>query len=208
MCICTLYNYPSNLSSAYGRIQIMSRAEMFNKKASSPKSKPDEILKTLNLKPGQKIADIGAGGGYFSFRFAKAVGKEGQVFSVDTNEDYLDLIKNKVLEKGLNNIKPVNISERFDLPDNYFDLIFFRNVYHHLENRVELMKNYRNKLKADGRLAIIEYKPGGSIFSFRRLFGHNVPKEKIVAELEQAGYQKITEYDFLSEQSFTIFSPI
>jgi len=42
------------------------RAELFNKKASHPKNKPDQIIKTIGLKRGQSIADIGAGGGYFS----------------------------------------------------------------------------------------------------------------------------------------------
>lgn len=179
---------------------------MFNKKAASPKSKPDEILKALDLKSGQNVADIGSGGGYFSLRFAEAVGKQGQVFAVDTNKDYLDYIKTKASIKTLNNIKRVQISgDRIDLPDNFFDLIFFRNVYHHLKNRVEYMKTYKTKLKSNGRIAIIEYKPGGSIFSFRRFFGHNVPKEKIIAELKEAGYHKAEEYNFLSEQSFIIF---
>jgi arsenite methyltransferase len=184
----------------------MCRAELFNKRAASPKSKPDEILKALDLKPGQKVADIGSGGGYFSLRFAEAVRGEGEVFAVDTNADYLNHLGANASKKGLNNIKLVNISEgRFDFPDNYFDLIFLRNVYHHLENRVEYMKGYKTKLKPEGRIAIIEYKPGGSIFSFRRLFGHNVPKEKIMAELEQAGYHEIEEHGFLPEQSFMIF---
>lgn len=182
---------------------------MFNKKASSPKSKPDEILKALSIKPGQKIADIGAGGGYFSLRFGEAVGKEGQVFSVDTNQDYLNYIQTNASKRGLNNVKLVNIYEGSQqLPDNSLDLIFFRNVYHHLEDRVKLMKEYRQKLKPGGRIVIIEYKPGGSIFSFRRLFGHNVPKKKIVAEMEAVGFRQAEEYDFLSEQSFTIFSPV
>ena len=179
---------------------------MFNKKAASSKSKPDEILKALNLKPGQKVADIGSGGGYFSLRFAEAVRKDGKVFSVDTNEDYLNFIRANAAKQGLNNVKPVHTSGgKLDLPDNYFDLIFFRNVYHHLTDRVEYMKEYKTKLNSIGRIAIIEYKPGGSIFSFRRLFGHNVPREKIISEMEQTGFEKIEEHDFLPEQSFTLF---
>jgi arsenite methyltransferase len=185
----------------------MCKAEMFNEKAASDKSKPEEILKALNLKSGQKIADIGSGGGYFTIRFAAKVDNKGEVYAVDIEEKYLDFIKKRAVEKKLTNIKYINLSENnADLPDHYFDLIFIRNVYHHLDNRVELMKKYREKLKDHGRLAIIEYKPGGGIFNFRRLFGHNVPKERIVAELEQAGFQKFEEYNFLPEQSFTVFN--
>lgn len=187
----------------------MCRAELFNRKAASSKSKPDQILKTLKITPGQKIADIGSGGGYFTLRFAETLEDKGEVYAVDTDEKYLDFIKKQAIEKKLNNIKYINLSENnADLPDNYFDLIFIRNVYHHLEDRVEIMKKYREKLKDQGRLAIIEYKPAGSIFNFKRLLGHNVPKEKIVAELEKAGLKKLEEYDFLPEQSFTVFSSI
>ncbi|MFH1577095.1 MAG: class I SAM-dependent methyltransferase [Candidatus Margulisiibacteriota bacterium] len=131
----------------------MFKARMYNKKAASKKSKPEEILKVLNQKPGQKIADIGSGGGYFTLRFAEAIGDQGKVCAIDTKE------------------------------------------------------KYRKKFKANGRLAVIEYKSGGNIFNFKRFFGHNVPKEKIITELGQAGYQKIEEYGFLPEQSFCLFSP-
>ncbi len=57
---------------------------MLNKKASAAKNKPDEIIEALGLKPGQCIADIGAGGGYFSIEFAKIVKEEGKVYAIDT----------------------------------------------------------------------------------------------------------------------------
>lgn len=75
-------------------------AEMFNKKASDPKNKPDDILKALELQPGQKVADIGAGGGYFSLRFAEVVGKNGQVFAVDTDPKFLEYIRHYAKRKG------------------------------------------------------------------------------------------------------------
>jgi len=56
---------------------------------SNPKSKPDQILEAIALKPGQNIADIGSGGGYFSLRFAKIVGQEGKIYAVDANQDFL-----------------------------------------------------------------------------------------------------------------------
>ena len=64
------------------------QAKMFNRKASDPKNKPDQILKALALQPRQNVADIGAGDGYFSLSFAEALGREGHVFAVDTNSDF------------------------------------------------------------------------------------------------------------------------
>ena len=184
----------------------MSNADTFNKKAASPKSKPDEILKALNLEPGHLIVDLGCGGGYFTFRFSEAVGKVGQVFALDTDNDNLKHIRRHAQSKNIGNIILCNAVEGgVYLPDNFFDLVFLRNVYHHLENRATLMSGYKQKLKKGGRVAIVEHKPGVSIFNWKRLFGHNVPKETIEAEMNQAGFKKIQEFDFLPEQSFTIY---
>jgi ubiquinone/menaquinone biosynthesis C-methylase UbiE len=179
---------------------------MFNKKASNPKNKPDQILETLALRQGQKVADIGAGGGYFSLRFANAVGREGQVFAVDTNEEFLEYIKYKAKEEGLNNVETVLVTEDdLTLPKGSIDLIFMRNVYHHLTNRVQYFKRIKGLMKPEGRIAIIEYRHGRR-FSFRGIFGHYVPKEIIIKEMNEAGYQLEEDMDFLPEQSFTIFS--
>ena len=182
------------------------KAKMFNKKASDPKSKPDQILETLALQPGQNIADIGAGGGYFSLRFADAVGRGGKVYAVDTNPEFLEFIGNSAVEKGLNNVKTVLATEgKLILPEKSLDFVFVRNAYHHLPNRVEYFRNLTGLLKPEGKIVIIEYKRGG-LFSFHRIFGHYVPKETIVEEMEEAGYRLEKDSDFLPKQSFTIFS--
>jgi precorrin-6B methylase 2 len=80
---------------------------MLNRKAADPKNKPDLILETLALQEGQKVADIGAGGGYFAQRFAEAVGKAGRVYAVDTDLEKLEFIKQSAHEKGLGNLEVV-----------------------------------------------------------------------------------------------------
>ncbi|MFB0563793.1 MAG: class I SAM-dependent methyltransferase [Candidatus Lokiarchaeia archaeon] len=181
------------------------KAKMFNKKASDPKNKPDQILESLELQRGQTIADIGAGGGYFTLRFAEAVGKEGQVYAIDTDPGFLEFIRDSAEEKGLNNVKTILTTEdELNLPEKSLDLIFMRNVSHHLKNRVEYYGNLKRFLKSKGRIVIIEYKGGGR-FSFRGMFGHYVSKEIILQEMVEAGYQLQKDFDFLPEQSFTIF---
>ena len=76
-------------------------AKRFNKRAAQRKFKADEIIQTLSVKPGQIVADIGSGGGYFTFRFAQAVGSTGRVYAVDTNQEFLDFIKQQATEQGL-----------------------------------------------------------------------------------------------------------
>ncbi len=162
------------------------QAKMFNKKASDPKNKPDQIIEAIALRFGQSIADIGSGGGYFSLRFAKIVREEGRVYAVDTKPEFLEYVKNSAKEKGLNNIPTLVSGDKLDLPEKSLDLIFMRNVTH-IPNRVEYFKNLKRFLKPSGRIAIIKYKKGKT-FTFRGLFGHYVHKETIVQEMEKTGY--------------------
>lgn len=181
------------------------KAEMFNKKAANPKNKPDQIIEAIGLKSGQTIADIGAGGGYFSLRFAEIIGKGGKVYAVDTNPEFLQFIKDRAKEKELNNIITLLIDDKLTLPEKSLDFVFMRNVTHHLPNRIEYFKNLKQFLKPNGRIVIIEYKKG-KIFSFHGLFGHYISKEIIIQEMKDAGYLLEKEFDFLPEQHFTIYS--
>jgi arsenite methyltransferase len=182
-----------------------SKAEMFNSKASDPRNKPEEVLKALELQIGKRVADIGAGGGYYALRFAEVVGTGGKVFAVDTDPMFLEFIQAKAKEKGLSNIETVlTTKDSAALPRKGVDLIFMRNVCHHIAKRAKYFRGLKDALGTDGRIAIIEYR-GGKRVSFHRLFGHYVPKERILKEMDEAGYQVENAFDFLPEQSFTIF---
>ncbi len=181
------------------------KAEMFNRKASDPKNKPAQVLESLGLQAGNRVLDIGAGGGYFSLRFAKSVGPNGKVYAADVNREFLQLIKESAEKNELTNVQAILVeTDGISLPEKSIDIVFMRNVYHHLPKRVDYFRKLGEVLKPDGRIAVIEYFPGG--FSlFRRLFGHHTSKETIIKEMEEAGYNLIQDFDFLPEQSFTIF---
>jgi len=182
------------------------QAKMFNKKASDPKNKPDQIIESIGLKQGQKIADIGAGGGYFSLRFAEIVGEEGKVYAVDTEPKFLEYVKNSAKKRGINNIITILVREdRLELPEEGLDYIFMRNVTHHVPERVKYFRNLKKFLKSHGEVIIIEYKKSRSL-SFHGLSGHYVPKETIIREMKEAGYVLKKEFDFLPEQHFTVYS--
>lgn len=182
------------------------QAERFNKKASDPKNKPDHIIKTISLKQGQSIADIGAGGGYFSLRFAEIVGKNGRVYAVDTNQKFIEFIRKTAREKRLTNIYPLLVTEdKSDLAEKSLDAIFMRNVTHHLSNRTQYFIKLKRSLKPDGRIIIIDYKPSKS-FSFPGILGHHVAKDTIMQEMKDAGYVLEHDFDFLPKQHFTLYS--
>ena len=179
------------------------QAEMFNKKASDPKNKPGHIIKTISLKQGQSIADIGAGGGYFSLRFAEIVGEKGRVYAVDTNQKFIEFIIKTAREKRLINVYPILATEdRLYLAEKSLDVIFMRNVTHHLSNRIQYFKNLKRSLKPDGKIIIIDYKPNKS-FSFSGILGHHVAKDTIIQEMKKAGYVLEQDFDLLPKQHFT-----
>jgi len=180
------------------------KAKMFNKKASDPRNKPEQIIEAIGLKHGQTIADIGTGGGYFTLKFAEIVGKEGKVYAVDTNPKFLEFVKRNAKEKGLNNIITILIKDKLNLPEKELDFIFMRNVTHHIPNRVKYFKNLKKFLKPRGKIIIIDYKKGKT-FTFRGIFGHYIPKETIKQEMNESGYVLEKEFDFLPEQHFTIY---
>lgn len=182
------------------------KARMFNRRASSAKSQSDRIVRTLSLKPGQRIADVGSGGGHFSLLFAGLVGREGKVYAVDTDRELLEFVKSDAKKKGFNNIENVLAEEdRFPVREENLDLVFLRNVYHHLPDRVNYFRDMASSLKTGARVAAIDYDGRGGL-SFHRLFGHYVPKATILDEMSDAGYQLLEDHTFLAEQSFLIFS--
>lgn len=90
------------------------------------------------------------------------------------------------------------------LPENV-DMVFMRNVCHHIPNRLEYFRRLKDLLKPGGRIAIVEYR-NARRFSFRGVFGHYVPREVIIKEMNKAEYQLQEDLDFLPAQSFTVFS--
>lgn len=164
---------------------------------------PKAVIQSLNIRPGTHVADLGAGGGYFSFPLAEAVGPEGKVFAVDVDEASLNYIAGQAQDRGVSNIDVIlAASDDPRLPLRGVDLIFTCNTYHHFKRRVGYMKSLLKYLRPDGRIAIIDYTNEGW---FSKMFGHWTPKETIRQEMEAAGYQLINDFDFLTKQHFQIF---
>lgn len=178
--------------------------KMLNREASSRRSKPEEILEQLHIREVQVIADIGSGGGYFTLAFAKRAGTAGRVYAVDVKKRYLDFIKQLAEQTGLGNVIFVLAAEgKMDLPEAGLDLVFARNVFHHLPEPGNFFAKLRRYLKPGGKVAIIEHKKKG--FGFVPLFGHHTSRETIMRDMATAGYSKTKSFDFLPDQTFTLF---
>jgi ubiquinone/menaquinone biosynthesis C-methylase UbiE len=165
---------------------------------------PEAVIRSLSIQPGSRVADLGSGGGYFTFRLADAVGPTGKVYAVDVDKGSLDYIARRAEEQGYANVE--TILAKYDdplLPAGGVDLIFTCDTYHHLEARTDYFASTARYLRPGGRIAIIDL--NGSSW-FAKLFGHWTPKDSIRSEMEAAGYQLNGDFDFLSRQNFQVFT--
>ncbi len=159
--------------------------------------KPHEVVMALGLKTTETVADIGAGSGYFTRRFAMHAGK---VYAVD--------IDAKLLEAAMKDA-PKNVEAVLATPDDPMlpaasvDTIFFCDVLHHIDGRAAYYPKLAKALKPGGRIVAIEfYKkplPLGPPESMK------ISEEELVAELKAAGFRKTNSFDFLPYQYFMVF---
>ena len=161
--------------------------------------------KKPDLKAGDVIADIGAGDGYFTKRFARAVSPGGQALGLEISSSKVEYMRKDAERSGLNNYKALLIkSDDPKLEPGSVDVVFMCNTYHHLGNRVEYMKKLSKSLMNNGRVVIIDfYKkplPVGPSSP-----GHKVSKEVVLEEFQEAGYKLQRDKDFLPYQFYLEF---
>jgi len=167
--------------------------------------KPDEVVALLGVGDGDRVADLGAGGGYFTFRLARAVGPGGRVYAVDVDEDMLAHLRERAEEEGLDNVVVMRgAPDDPNLPDGEIDLLLTVNTYHHLDDRSAYFARVQDDLAPNGRVAVIELSDASW---FPRTFGHHTPAETIVREMRAAGYALETRHELLERQSFQVFGP-
>ena len=125
--------------------------------------KPDQIMDALGIADGAKVADIGAGAGWFTMRLARRVGPNGVVYSTDVQREMLDVIRRRVAREGLQNVRLLQGGDSsLGLPSaGELDAVLAVDVYPEVKDRVTFLRNLAAALKADGRIGIVNYKLGG-----------------------------------------------
>ena len=149
----------------------------------------DRVMDLLQLKPGSTIADIGAGGGWFSVRAARRVGPSGRVIAEDINPKAIAYIQQRAQREHLANIVPVlGTPDDPKLTPNSLDAALMLKVYHEIAHPPLVLANLRAALKPGARFGIIDRNGNG---------GDHGLKESIVREeVEHAGFRQVARYDF------------
>lgn len=147
-----------------------------------------ELVKLLELKPGMTVADVGAGFGAWTVRFAQAVGRSGHVYATDIGAAQLAALRDAAKRDGLTNVTIIEGRvATTNLPAACCDAILIRDAYHHLTEPAAIVKSLAAALKPGGRLAVIDFppRPNSDVPSgvpADRL-GHGVPPEVVEREV-------------------------
>ena len=169
--------------------------------------KPHDVLMALGLKDGERIADIGAGAGYFALRFAHHVGATGLVLAVDISPDMIIHLNQRVREAGLDNVRTIlALPDDPLLPAASVDRVFICETWHHIDKRPQYLAVLKKILKPGGQVIVLDFQkretPVGPPIEMR------MSREQVVGEFEQNGFRLTKEHTFLPYQYLLVFNPV
>ncbi len=194
-----------------GRFRSLSKAigvkryiAMLERKERDSFQKPDEVMRALALRPGERVADVGAGSGYFTLRVARAVGPAGEVLAIDINPDILEFLDGRLKEAGITNVKTVRVGKDDPkLPDGGVDTILLVDTLHYVSGRGAYARRLRAGLAPGGRVVVIDYTPKPWA---ERPWGpppeQKMAREEVDEAMAAAGLVPSKVHDFLPEQFF------
>ncbi len=164
----------------------------------------DRVMDLLHLKPGSTIADIGAGGGWFSVRAARRVGPKGRVIAEDINPKAIAYIQQRAQREHLANIVPLlGTPDDPKLTPDSLDAALMLKVYHEIAHPLLVLANLRAALKPGARFGIIDRNGNGS--------DHGLKESIVREEVEHAGFRQVARYDFTKgdgQDYFLIFEKL
>jgi SAM-dependent methyltransferase len=159
------------------------------------------IVETLDVDPGEEVADIGAGDGEWSVELARAVGGSGRVYATEVDDEKIGKMRERVGREKLLNVEVVRGSqETTGLPDRCCDGILIRRVYHHFQNPRAMQESLRRALRDEGLLLIVDFgvkrnwsRPEGLPASRD---GHGIERDLLINEMKSAGFELVDELDW------------
>jgi predicted methyltransferase len=164
---------------------------------------PARVIAQLSLRPGARVADVGAGRGYFTARLAEAVGPGGVVYAVEVDRGDLDFLRERVREQQLGNVQVIEGRQNSpELPPGELDAILVFNAYHEMRQYKEMMTAMYAALRPGGVLLIGESRPRRTYHSRAEEAGAHVLSESYVrAEAAEAGFRFLGQPPGLSDPS-------
>src|ERR1700759_1397001 len=155
---------------------------IFEEAGRDQKLQIDRVMDTLKLHPGSNVADIGAGGGWFSVRAARRVSPGGTVFAEDINPHAVDAIHDRAVKENLPNIAAVlGTPDDPKLPANTLDAVLMLRVYHEIAHPPTLLASLRSSMKPGGLSGVIDPPGHGD--------DHGINSDVVIAEVQRSGFR-------------------
>jgi ubiquinone/menaquinone biosynthesis C-methylase UbiE/mono/diheme cytochrome c family protein len=184
---------------------VSENVAFFDRPERDAEERSDALVKALEIRDGARVADLGAGTGYFTWRLAQHAGPQGKVIAVDIQQHMLDLAAATVKQHGLVNVDYV-LGKESDpkLPERSLDMVFIAYSYHEFSEPEAIMDAVRRSLKPGGRLVIVEYAKENKLAPASTL--HKMSFDEIRSEIEPNGFDLDRVLDFLPMQHGLIFT--
>jgi ubiquinone/menaquinone biosynthesis C-methylase UbiE len=172
----------------------------------------NRLRDVMGWKPGQTIADVGAGEGLIGFAAANVVGETGKVYLTELDETKRQALEKEVQRRQLKNAAVVQAAEKqTNLPDNCCDGIVLRRVYHHFTAPAEMDASLLRSLKPGGELAVIDFPPRKWLSLTDPVKGvpanrggHGIPQKILVEELTKTGFQVVKVFNDWPDDSYCV----
>ena len=159
-------------------------SKTFDDPARDAWQKPEDVIGWLNLRADSRVADLGAGTGYFAVRIAKRV-PTGRVFGADIEPDMVRFLADRATSEGLPNLRSVQTTEDDARLPEPVDAILVVDTYHHISGRQAYFRKLLASLRPDGEVMIVD-------FTHEATMGppveHRVSPDRVRAEMSEAGY--------------------
>ncbi len=160
-------------------------AKVFDDPARAEWQKPQEVVALMEIEPGMKVADIGAGTGYFLGYLAAAVGEEGRVLGLDPEQNLVDYMNKRAEQAGWKRVRAKVIPyDSPSLPDRSTDRILIVDTWHHIENRAGYSKKLAEALAEGGCVYVVDFTMESPVGPGK---DHRLTPEQVMAELQEGG---------------------
>jgi ubiquinone/menaquinone biosynthesis C-methylase UbiE len=167
--------------------------------------KIDEVVAALKLRPGQTVADIGAGSGLLDAPLAQAVGPRGRVYAVEIDAGFFPEIRRRAAAAQVTNVETV-LGKFTDpaLPVKSVDVALFHDVLHHVEDRAAYLKTLTGYLAPSGRIVVIDYEGGQG--PHREQPALEVTRAQLAGWMTDAGLTQVEDVKLFSDKYFLAFA--
>jgi ubiquinone/menaquinone biosynthesis C-methylase UbiE len=168
---------------------------------------PNRLVALVKFKPGEVVADVGAGSGYLTFRLAEKVGPTGKVLAVDVQPEMLDIIRNKMKKNSVTNVEPVLGTETDPkLLAGAVDTIVMVDVYHEFSQPYEMTEAMVKALRVGGRLVFAEYRKEDEKVPIKLV--HKMSEQQVKKEMGPFPLKHVRTFGSLPWQHVIVFEKI